>query len=535
MFCEPYLNLKQQEKELKKQDKVKKLLMHFDEKISERVENFVKETVFEDSKYLFIRKEDYEMYINGVKEKQKRYYAYCTNCNEEYEINKYYLDDIYRHNGYCKCIKCSSRLKTKHTRYGRKKLIDNAVFITYDKSIIDNETIVAKGYFVTRDYTGDYTKVRTKYRELSRYIFSPKGSFMLSEFNEGWYLEERCNSYKCGYQNYREEIDNESIIIAVRNTRFRYSPYKRYMGTEWYQKEDMTRFFYNYNRYPIIEKLVKLGFTIIADNIVYGSSLQGAVNWKSNDIFKFLKINRAEMKEIRESMVTCTPSFLNMFRFIKDEKLKWNIEKIEKISRKYSVKVLKKIKQYSGINKTLNYIEKQECLVKNYYVSLSTWFDYLEDCEKLNLNLKSDNVLYPKKLYDAHQNTIKQIEYEENKKLDEKIRKLKAKREKYKFKYKDLMIRAAESSKELIEEGKQLNHCVGRYIKDFAEGETNILFIRKINAPTIPFYTVEIKNGKVVQIHGKYNSNPTKEIKEFMEQFEKNKLYKKVKEVKEAC
>lgn len=485
MFCEPYLNLKQQEKELKKQDKVKKLLMHFDEKISERVENFVKETVFEDSKYLFIRKEDYEMYINGVKEKQKRYYAYCTNCNEEYEINKYYLDDIYRHNGYCKCIKCSSRLKTKHTRYGRKKLIDNAVFITYDKSIIDNETIVAKGYFVTRDYTGDYTKVRTKYRELSRYIFSPKGSFMLSEFNEGWYLEERCNSYKCGYQNYREEIDNESIIIA--------------------------------------------------DNIVYGSSLQGAVNWKSNDIFKFLKINRAEMKEIRESMVTCTPSFLNMFRFIKDEKLKWNIEKIEKISRKYSVKVLKKIKQYSGINKTLNYIEKQECLVKNYYVSLSTWFDYLEDCEKLNLNLKSDNVLYPKKLYDAHQNTIKQIEYEENKKLDEKIRKLKAKREKYKFKYKDLMIRAAESSKELIEEGKQLNHCVGRYIKDFAEGETNILFIRKINAPTIPFYTVEIKNGKVVQIHGKYNSNPTKEIKEFMEQFEKNKLYKKVKEVKEAC
>ena len=55
-----------------------------------------------------------------------------------------------------------------------------------------------------------------------------------------------------------------------------------------------------------------------------------------------------------------------------------------------------------------------------------------------------------------------------------------------------MFIRPAESSKELIDERNSLAHCVGRYSRDYADGITNIFFVRKLEEPETSFYTVEI-------------------------------------------
>ena len=86
-----------------------------------------------------------------------------------------------------------------------------------------------------------------------------------------------------------------------------------------------------------------------------------------------------------------------------------------------------------------------------------------------------------------------------------------------------LIIRPAISTYEIITEGKILNHCVGGYIEFYANGRTNLFFIRKQENPQDPFYTVEIDKDmkKIIQCRGRRNKNPTPEVKVFIEEYEK--------------
>lgn len=68
------------------------------------------------------------------------------------------------------------------------------------------------------------------------------------------------------------------------------------------------------------------------------------------------------------------------------------------------------------------------------------------------------------------------------------------------FQVNDLyVLTAPRSSEDLLIEGKTLNHCVGSYVERIAKRETSIYFLRKKDYLNQPFYTIEIKNGKVQQ------------------------------------
>ncbi|WP_143316878.1 hypothetical protein [Clostridium sp. HBUAS56017] len=66
---------------------IEQLLEHFRAGVSEEVKDFTINTALKSSRYLFIRKEIYNMHLNGRAVKQKRYFAYCTHCKKEYEIS----------------------------------------------------------------------------------------------------------------------------------------------------------------------------------------------------------------------------------------------------------------------------------------------------------------------------------------------------------------------------------------------------------------------------------------------------------------
>ena len=64
---------------------------------------------------------------------------------------------------------------------------------------------------------------------------------------------------------------------------------------------------------------------------------------------------------------------------------------------------------------------------------------------------------------------------------------------------------------DLVIEGRTLHHCVGSYQRRFAKGETTILFIRRLEEPDKPLYTLEwdLKKQKILQLKGNSNSNVT--------------------------
>ena len=87
-----------------------------------------------------------------------------------------------------------------------------------------------------------------------------------------------------------------------------------------------------------------------------------------------------------------------------------------------------------------------------------------------------------------------------------------------------ILIKAPDSEEEIRQEGFTLHHCVGTYINRVAEGKTVILFVRKISEPDTPFVTMEVYNGKVVQVRAFANKDPNEAVKLCVNKFKREKL-----------
>lgn len=492
-------------------------LQHFSDKISEEIEKYAIEEVLWFSRYIFTRRE------------KKQQYGYCTHCKKEFKT------DGFKHNDKVVCPKCISTCIVKASGLGRKTLIDDAYITYYEKSVINPQIIVARGIYIQRDYTGDYYKVENKYTVKALYIFEIGKSIMLEcqYYRQDYFYRrdnvislfnswEHSNVKKVGYSI-------ESIKQAVMGTQFQYSTWEKY------HRDDMVRFFDLYSRYPGIEHLTKLGFRKIVEAKLYEYHTYNSIHWRGKNIFKMLRLNKKELRDIRASKVSIDPLVLRLYQISQKDKSYLSLEEIKNISESYGLyfKDLQSVLKYTTLKKVDAYIKKQRKNQSMHFYTLSSvltsWKDYIADCIRLNIDLMKNNVLFPKNLYEAHQNTIKQVKLKADEELNKKIiQRAKISNEKYYFKYQNMIMRAAESTEELINEGKILSHCVGTYADRYASGETTILLIRKKDDLENPFYTVEVKNDWVIQVRGKKNCEATDEVKNFMELFKAEKLSKKV-------
>ena len=105
----------------------------------------------------------------------------------------------------------------------------------------------------------------------------------------------------------------------------------------------------------------------------------------------------------------------------------------------------------------------------------------------------------------ARYNEQKRRELEAYKAKFEKLQKDRIAKYEYENDQDDFVIRVPHELFEITREGQILGHCVGGYVNSHASGSTNIIFLRRKSDPTIPFYTIEIKDDAVIQIHGRYN------------------------------
>ena len=88
----------------------------------------------------------------------------------------------------------------------------------------------------------------------------------------------------------------------------------------------------------------------------------------------------------------------------------------------------------------------------------------------------------------------------------------------YEFSCGDLVIVVPESSQDIVTEGKVLHHCVGGYADRHIKGTVDILFLRHVRKPNVPFLTIEMRPRKspldkidLFQIHGYQNERYQKQ------------------------
>lgn len=492
-------------------------LKHTSLEVSIDIRKFVRDYVFDESEYLFYK---------GKGKEQK---AFCSKCYKEYDS---YVMEL-KHNAKGICPQCGAKTQAKNINYGMKNLRNEAYFYFFEKSILDPGAVICKGYYVNKRYDISYKEPLEEYGLQAIYIFKEEESIMLkNEWNEGWVKRSSIFNFNTGYMgNYKDcYYSKENIEEAIKGTKYKYMP--RELIDLGYSA---IKIFDEYSKYKWIEQLCKLGMIGLVRTKLDKNEMYRCLNYRGDSIYKILRISKGDLRLIRKSGVNISAMYLKIYQMQLKENANLTPEEVKRIEYSClgSFYRLENILKYMSIKKLSKYLEKQE---KVRTIDLFIYDDYLKNCKSLGLNIEEENILFPHKLHDVHQNLIKQIRLSKNKELDKEIKaRLSKLNKKYIFESKGLLIKPAQSTEELIEEGGALGHCVAtNYTNSYAKGETVILFIRKVNDLNKSFYTVEIKDGEVKQVRGKKNRKPTKDVEDFITTYTKKlkgKTNKRIKKV----
>lgn len=292
--------------------------------------------------------------------------------------------------------------------------------------------------------------------------------------------------------------------------------------------KNMIRFLMDWARYPTIELLWKAGYTQLVDERVTR---------------RLTKENRNAIRWSKGSLQAAFPFPLRLLRAKKPKE--WAMEDVKKVAdlwdrvarglaTEQDIPILANCPamlveidaalHYAKPRQVVKYITRQQALMDEEYERQKeeakrnhqgvyihhhhagpVYRDYLGECQKLRLNMKDKQVLFPADLEAAHQRTTTMVKYEADKEKEAAYQKAVQKLERLAWEKDGLLVRPAATVRELIEEGEALHHCVGGYANRVAKGETAIFLIRRAEEPDKPFYTLELKNGQVVQCRTDHN------------------------------
>ena len=339
---------------------------------------------------------------------------------------------------------------------------------------------------------------------------------VMSYYKVGWYREgisrtPKWQDYDWGWQYDKyfnmtqPEVINKEYILTL--------PEYKYSAIDKYQYCDTLKYLRLYEKYPQAELLVKIGLCGLATS---KQILQKCAKDKS--FCKWIYKNQEELKK-HGFYVSSIIRAYNKNKSIKEiyDYDRFNLE----FSREGNFTRLKQMLKNNEKETFLKYILKQNT---NGY----SYNDYLNACEYLGLDMNEEKNRYPKDFKKWHDIRIDQ--YHTQKAIeDEKTRKeLYNKFKKVANKYlslqrslkDDFIVIIAKSPADLINEGRILNHCVGRmnYDQKFAREETLIFFVRNKDDINTPFVTLEysLENHKILQCYGYKDSKPEEQVLEFV-------------------
>ena len=169
------------------------------------------------------------------------------------------------------------------------------------------------------------------------------------------------------------------------------------------------------------------------------------------------------------------------------------------------------------------------------YASLKKINDYLAASQQRNIwdlrdlwgmldtlgaNMTENKTLFPRNLEKAHDEAIAQYNKRKDELASKKLERVAGELQKeFGFTFGGLMIVVPHGIKALQDEGKALNHCVRTYGERMARGETVILFVRKVEEPETSYFTMEVRDGKIIQLRGKNNCAPKEDVRKFEKEF----------------
>lgn len=464
----------------------------------------------------WIRKEvidqTYLIYKNKTNE------AVCTRCGMRFHVSKI-PDREHNAKGYCPYCNRAAEFKAEHHK--RKSLKEQFRILLLTRK---GKTVYGTLFEIDADFTEFGIPAIRKWLS-ALYVFTEKERKYFKCHPAGYWTDERWECPKevnlpsppCGYNwggwsSYeRTEIYPYNLRSVFEQSCLHYH-YDAALFREFqFEPRDYVRYIDQCLKYKSMELLRKAGFQrIVADRVRKEDGR--ALYIRGESLVKILRTPKRWHKKIREYEMSAAE--LRQFQrlsekdkgIVSKEQLSWMIE-----NGLYQ----KEIEQYVPMIEAARYLIPQKGAAWEYR-------DYLRMADQLGHDMKRKQILFPKKLQESHDAVMEawegqksEIEAAEMRKRFEAI-----KAEFPEYQEGSLLIRAAESQEELNQESQGLGHCVRTYTQYIKEGTSKIFFIRKIEAPDVPFYTLELnKRNELIQCRGKKNCNTTKEIDAFIERW----------------
>jgi DNA-directed RNA polymerase subunit RPC12/RpoP len=277
------------------------------------------------------------------------------------------------------------------------------------------------------------------------------------------------------------------------------------------------------SKYPWIELLAKSGMSKLYESVIYRQTEMDMRLCNAKAIKKYRQwiiSNKASGQLLTKKIITDK----NGFNLNADE-----LKKLTNSNKDLVLMCQMAKKVNSNLPRFVEYIESQKYPIEYYR-------DYIEMAEQVGDKLSENKVRFPDSLIKAHDDTVAIYNAMKSKIDQEKWEQAIIPLQKYNYVGKELSAIVPKTAISLAEEGKALNHCVKQHIEKVLKNETVILFVRKNGELDKPLYTMEYRNGSVVQIRKFDNISAEAETLEFVKEWQKHlakpKKLPKRKEVK---
>lgn len=386
-----------------------------------------------------------------------------------------------------------------------------------------------------RCYTSSkYLPQKLLYTEKYRFFFNEKEEFILKKSSDKWVS---CAANNCYQSCTAEHIVNFSELRKVKRID---RCVDVLLNNEFLNKESFLVNLIYTLKYPIVEKLGKAGYKYLMSKMIWSPTVLlrdkfGTTPKKTGTLYENLGVNKIQLKmleQFRDPYKNTLPSIEFIKQIGGDDVIHWDEKKSRKI-----FKFASQAGNWSGLVLKENYLGAPDYLRwnmkgftptdqdkknlknlinlqdKNHDIDVIRLFrdTVYTMCDRVHEILPNMNPFEARSLRDLQwmhdqYTNIANAQRFNNLKKDGKWEKFNKKRiEKYEKIGDEFKIIVPREPVDIINEGASLNHCVGGYLESVASGYKTIFFLRKVSESEKSFYTIEVNNSNVIQIHGKHN------------------------------
>ena len=456
----------------------------------------------------------------------------CTSCGKKSTVPSA------SHNSKITCPRCKRELTVKSVgKTGR----------TYDRDTVQvvektsDTEVVARIVKVYYNYDRDHLMPTVRLHENARVFVrrDPDGKVTAEpyyySYGKGtlthWMPGERpvfkyCENFEadtCGH------VYRKGLQEALTGTPWEYCPVEAFYD-HFHEPMQMWPFLQAHVEHPRLEHLVKVGFFNLACDLAYRDDYGHTLDESQGRTHRVLRVAAEDEPFLRELDADMeTLKVFQGYAGLKDRQrlLRWQLE--HDVTRD-----IDHILEHMTGHKLMKYLDGQYAALRadggrgrygNMQYAVSEYRDYLDMCIKLGYDLGSSFVLYPKDLRQAHDRAARRVKA----KADAQLRRyfksaMQSISGNLDFEAGGMKLLLPSTPEELAVEGNALHHCVGSYADRVARKECVILFLRQCEDIGNPFYTVEVRGGKIAQVRGMRNCAPTPEVEKFMDEWEREVL-----------